>query len=193
VGKFKSSLMAELPGLYDPEYISFGYPTTADGGAYDFSAFLVDNAGSKATPILDRAQALRAVLIDEFRCMARDPAGYFGADELRKAKSKLIDRNLLSAEVAGSFVTGTLSFWWSVANTDYFFGYEKNCDAVSYADIGDLITRYILGPTPDDRPAVATAVRLNAEAYAADPAMGEREKSLGYAVVRDDNAFWWQK
>jgi zinc protease len=187
VGKFKSDLMASGLGLYDPEYISFNYPTARDGGDYEFDAYLIARDPAKEGHILDRSEALRAFLKKEFALIAKDPAAYFGADQLDKAKAKLIDNNLLSQEVASSFVTDVLTFWWSVATADYFFGYEANCRKVSWADISDLITRY-LGDS-----ASAAEVRIRSDAYAADPGAADREKALGYSEIGADNAFWWQK
>ncbi len=187
VGRFKSDLMKSGPGLYDPEYISFNYPTARDGGDYQFGAYLTVEDPAKEGNVLDRAEALRQALKDEFALIAKDPAAYFGADQLEKAKAKLIDQNLLSEEVASSFVTDSLTFWWSVATTDYFFGYEANCRKVSWADISDLIGRY-LGSAPS-----AAEVRIRSDAYAADPKAVDREKALGYAEIGPDNAFWWQK
>jgi zinc protease len=187
VGRFKSDLMKSDVGLYDPEYIQFGFPTSRDGGEYEFSAYLVAQDPAKEGHLLDRAEALRKVLKDEFELIRKDPAAYFGADELEKAKTKLIDQNLLSEEVASSFVTGTLTFWWSVATTDYFFGYEGNCRKVSWEDISALIGRYL-----SDSPSAAE-LRIRSDAYAADPGAGDREKALGYVEIGPDNAFWWQE
>jgi zinc protease len=183
VGKFKTKLMDSGLGLYDPEYIGFGYPTARDGGNYQFSTFLL--LGKDASDAVDRADALRKLVVDEFALIAKDPAAYFGDAELEKAKTKLIDQNLLSEEVASGFVTGVLTFWWSVASTDYYFDYEKNCRNVSWADISALIGRYFGGA------ASASEVRLRADAYS--PAAAARAEALGYAEVGADNAFWWQK
>ncbi len=187
VGRFKTTLMENGPGLYDPEYISFNYPTARDGGAYSFSTYMLLQNPAADGPALDRVEALRALVTEEFKTIAADPAAYFGEEELAKAKTKLIDQNLLSMEKAGSFVTGTLSFWWSVATTDYFFGYEENCSKVSFVDISGLIGRY-LAEAP-----VASMLRLNSKAFAADGAMKEREAALGYSEVDPEAAFWWQK
>jgi zinc protease len=187
VGRFKADLMKSGLGLYDPEYLGFNYPTSRDGGAYQFSAYLVAKEGAKEGNVLDRAEALRAFLKAEFALIAKDPAAYFGAEALDKAKEKLIDQNLLSEEVARSFVTDSLTFWWSVATTDYFFGYEDNCRKVSWADISSLIGRY-LAAAPS-----AALVRIRADAYASDPKAAEREKALGYTEIGPDNAFWWQR
>jgi zinc protease len=187
VGKFKTALMKSGLGLYDPEYIGFNYPTDRDGGNYQFAAYLLVQDPAKQGNILDRAEALREVVKRELASIAKDPEAYFGKDELEKAKAKLIDQNLLSEEVASSFVTDSLTFWWSVATTDYFFGYEENCGKVSWADISSLIGGYLA-----DAPS-ATEVRIRSESYASDPKAAEREKALGYSEIGADNAFWWQK
>jgi zinc protease len=186
VGKFKGNLMKSGLGLYDPEYIAFSYPTSRDGGAFQFSAYLVAKEGAKDGNILDRSEALRKFLAVELAAIAKDPAAYFGAEALDKAKEKLIDQNLLSEEVAQSFVTSSLTFWWSVATTDYFFGYEDNCRKVSWADVSSLVNRYLIGAPS------ATLLRIRADAYASDPSAAEREKALGYTEIGPGNAFWWQ-
>jgi zinc protease len=192
VGRFKDALMEKGPGLYDAEYIDFGYPTARDGGAFQFQTFLELGEGA-AGPSIERVEKLRALVLEEFATIARDPEAYFGPVELEKAKTKLIDQNILSMEVASSFLTGTLTFWWSVATTDYFYGYEDECRKVSYADIADLIRRYLTGASPDRAPAVASALRLREDAYEEEAGLAEAVKTSGYLVVGPDNAFWWQK
>lgn len=185
VGRFKQALMDKCPGLYDPEYISFSYPTMRDGGAYYFSTFLLVGDPSLG-PSLDRASDIEKAVKAEFALIAEDPEAYFGAEELAKAKAKLIDQNLLSTEVASSYVTDTLTFWWSCATTDYFLGYEDNCNKVGFADIKALIGTYLLDRND------ALAFRMKSDAYAAEEGMAEKVKALGYTEVGADNAFWWQ-
>jgi len=186
VGRFKQDLMKSCPGLYDPEYIGFSYPTSRDGGAYYFSTYLLLDHPEKRGPTLDRVSALEAAVESEFALISKDPEAYFGPEELAKAKAKLIDQNLLSTEVASSYVTSTLTFWWAVATTDYFFGYEANCEKVSFADIKSLIGNYLVG-----KPHVS-ALRLKSDAYASEGDMAEKAKAQGYVEVTADNAFWWQ-
>jgi len=186
VGRFKTALMASGLGLYDPEYIGFDYPTARDGGDYQFSAYFKTGQAGEGQ-VLDRCEALRRLLVDEFARIASDPEAYFGASALGKAKAKLIDQNLLAQEVASRFVTGSLSYWWSVATTDYFFGYQDNCGKVAWADITDVIERYLAHSTS------AVELRMRSDAYFLDPAAAQREKALGYSRLGADNAFWWQK
>ena len=187
VGRFKSALMEKGPGLYDPEYIGFSYPTSRDGGVLSFSAFLVLEDPAKDGPTLDRVAALEKAVLAEFEAVAKDPAAYFGAEELAKAKGKLIDQNLLSTEVASSYVTDTLTFWWAVATTDYFQGYERNCRAVSFSDISAFVSRYLLGAP------LASTLRMAGQAFRDEPGMGGRMKALGFEAVDESAAFWWQQ
>jgi len=186
VGRFKNALMEKGPGLYDPEYIGFSYPTSRDGGNFYFSTYLTLEDPEADGPTLDRVEALRKLVLEEFAVIAKDPAAYFGAGELAKAKAKLIDQNLLSMETASAFVTGTLTFWWSVATTDYFFGYEEECNKVGFADISDLIGRYLIG-----KPS-ATTLRLNTGAFESEASFAQKMPALGYAEVDPETAFWWQ-
>ena len=192
VGRFKTSLMQKGPGLYDERYIDFSYPTSRDGGSYGFTTFL--RMGLNGSPsILSRTEQLRGLVLEEFDAIARDPEAYFGKDELEKAKTKLIDQNLLSMEVASSFVTGTLTFWWSVATTDYFFSYEKNCQAVTFQDIRDLIQRYLTGVDAQARPTVATAVRYSAADGWKEAGLRTDLAAYEYEEVSPETAFWWQQ
>ena len=187
VGEFKSALMEKGPGLYDPEYISFNYPTARDGGEFSLGAFLLLEGPGSELPALDRAEALRELALGEFESIAADPAAYFGPGELEKAKAKLIDQNILASEVAADFVSGTLPFWWAVATADYYFGYEKACSAVTWDDVSELARRRLVEADS------AIALRLRSDAFDADPAMRDKIEELGYEVVSDENAFWWQR
>jgi len=186
VGRFKTELMASGLELYDPEYIDFSYGTARDGGDFGFGAYL--KVPEAAGEVLDRGEALRALVLDKLAAIARDPAAFFGPDQLEKARAKLIDQKLLSQEVASHFVNGSLTFWWSVAGTDYFFGYEDNIRRVAWTDISGLITKYLTSAAPS-----AIEIRLRSDAYGADPRAKEREKALGYSVLGSENAFWWQR
>jgi zinc protease len=186
-GRFKQAIMNKCPGLYDERYIDFGYPTRRDGGAFEFSTYMRLQEPSALGASLDRAVNVEKAVREELALIAKDPAAYFTADELAKAKAKVIDINLLASEVAENFVTDTLTFWWSVASTDYFFGYEANCSKVSFADISDLITRY-LASSPD-----VLAVRILSDDFDGEEGMADKVKALGFAEVGPTNAFWWQK
>jgi len=184
VGKFKKALMAKVPGLYAPEYISLGYPTARDGGLFYFDTYM--RIGDYPS-LPDRAETLRAALLEELALVAKDPVAYFGEAELAKAKRKLVDDNLYSMENPASFVTGTLVFWWAVASADYFFGYEANCAKVGFDDIASLIRRYFLGANSE------VALRINAADARGDPGVAKALGSGGWEEITAANAFWWMR
>jgi zinc protease len=188
-GPFKSSIMKKVYGLYDADYIEFVYPTSRDGGNYIFSTLMLAQKPDTDEPILQRVEELRKTVQDEFARIAEDPRTYFGGDEaLEVAKTKLIDQNIYALESTKSFVTGTLTFWWATASTDYFFKYEENCRSVRWEDIAALIKNYLVG---EEIP-VATLVRVRTSTFSADPRMGATMEQLGYTLVSAENAFWWQ-
>ncbi|HEY9053333.1 MAG TPA: pitrilysin family protein [Rectinemataceae bacterium] len=192
-GRFKNSLMKRVPSLFDPEYTDFIYPTARDGGNFIFSAYLAVQKPATEEAILDRVEGLRRVVADEFAIISADPEAYFGSAELEKAKATLIDQNTFAMESAENFVADTLSFWWSIATADYFFSYESQCRKVSWADISDLLIRYIVGSSPSAAPPCATLVRLRTSTAAADPRMAAKMVEYGYFEAAADNSFWWQR
>ena len=208
-GPFKSDIMRKVFGLYDAEYIDFGYPTARDGGNYIFSTYMLVQKPATEEPVLQRVENLRKAVLNEFSQIAADPRAYFGGDAaLDEAKTKLVDQNIYALESAGNFVTDTLTFWWSTAGTDYFLNYEKNCKKVSWNDISTLIKKYLTGGMEDGTaaagaagsaperaavPTAATLVRLRASTCGADPRMDTKIDELGYTRVSAQNAFWWQQ
>jgi len=187
-GPFKSSLMRTVFGLYDPEYIDFSYPTARDGANYIFSTYMLVQKPDQEEPLLKRVEDLRQKLRSEFEKIAADPESYFGAEALEEAKTKLVDQNIYALESAGSFVTSTLTFWWAVAGTDYFFDYETNCRKVSWDDISRLIRTYLVGEKQS-----AALVRVRTSTFSADPRGEAVRADLGYLKVNSTNAFWWQQ
>lgn len=193
IGRFKDSIMKKVEGLYDAEYIDFTYPTARDGGNYIFSTYMLIQKPAAEGAVLDRVMNLKNAVLDEFKEIARDPAGYFGSNELQKAKTKLIDQNIFAMESAETFVTDTLTFWWSTATADYFFGYEKNCSKVSWDDIRALVQHYITGSEVAPAPEIATMLRIRTSTFGSDSRMAAKMQEYGFEKVNADNAFWWQR
>ncbi len=211
-GPFKSTIMRKVFGLYDASYIDFTYPTSRDGGNYIFSTYMLVQSPAAEEPVLQRVENLRKTVLSEFQQIAKDPRAYFGDSALEEAKTKLVDQNIYALESAGSFVTDTLTFWWSTAGTDYFLNYEANCHKVTWDDISALIKKYLTGESKNGQgvaastaaapatgsadqssPAVATLVRLRTSTFGADPRMDSMIQDLGYTKISGQNAFWWQQ
>lgn len=91
-------------------------------------------------------EALKAIFIEIERLT--DP-NYFTDEQLESAKTILAVQEIYGRERTSSFAN-TVTFWWAVAGTDYFFDYVTNLQAVTRADIARYIETYIL-----DKPFVA--------------------------------------
>jgi len=179
--KFRKNIYDAAPILLDKDLMDISYPTQRDGGVISFIAYIncgVDN-------ILVEVEKLRQVVIDEFTKVATDP-NYFTKEELELAKQKLSDNNIWTMETPSNFID-TISFWWSTATTDYFFGYEDNCKKVKIEDIQSWIKKYIIG-----KPAVL-GLRLHSNKMKDDTYMQDNLQKLNYEIVTADNAFWWIK
>ncbi|PKL24683.1 MAG: hypothetical protein CVV47_09625 [Spirochaetae bacterium HGW-Spirochaetae-3] len=179
-GRFKTNLFNEVPALYDKDYIGGYYFTQRDGGQVSFYTYcFVD----PALPLADRAgKAFKdAVALGEIRAMTADPA-YFSDAEFDVVKRKIEDEQILDLETPDRFIS-TLSFWWSVASTDYFFDYVPNMKKVQRRDIGAFLDKFVVSNVP------VVAIRLNPADYTAE---ADSLAAAGFRIVSPDNAFWWK-
>ncbi len=177
-GPFLEHLTKKIPALYKKEATSVSYFTQRDGGVIYFRTAL------RAQPGRDPAQlaldAKKAVL-EEMRLMADDP-GYFSDADFALVKARLEDQLLLSRETADRFID-TLSFWWSTASTDYYFGYIDNLRQVTREDVSNFIKTYLLTRNS------VTGVRLNPSLYRTAQ---DGFRKARFSVITPANAFWWQ-
>ncbi|TFG82534.1 MAG: insulinase family protein [Spirochaetales bacterium] len=180
-GRFKSEVYDKVPALYDKDYTAAYYYTQRDGGQIFFSTYLMIDAAN--APLADRAKTFfrKVVRDDEVQAMVHEDS-YFASDEFGTVKQKMEDEQILSLETPEKFIE-TLSFWWSVASTDYFFGYVPSMKKVAPADIAAFLDTYVL------KNVEIVALRVN-------PADFTEEKdsllAAGFTVVSPENAFWWR-
>jgi zinc protease len=175
-GRFKSSVFAAVPGLYQKEYINGYYYTQRDGGQVNFSTYLYQHPSLPSAP--ERALAFRDAVARELSAMASD-ASYFADEELALVKTKLEDQNAFLLETADGFID-TLSFWWASAGTAYYYSYVPRMKEVGREEIADYLSRYALSS------AALSMVRVNPADH--DEALAE---AAGFEVIGPDNAFWW--
>lgn len=109
-----------------------------------------------ATTTLPKLSAALTVLSAELREMTRPD--YFTAEELAVAKQRRAVRTAFALE-AGPSLAQTVGFWWSVAGTEYYFGYVDNMSTRTPADLNAFVTRYLAG-----RPFVVGALAPKADA-----------------------------
>ncbi len=179
-GRFKTRVFDTVPGLYDKEYLGGYYYTQRDGGQISFYTYaLVD----PDQPLAERAGTVfvDAVVAGEIRAMISE-ASYFSDYDFGVVKQKLEDEQILGLETPEKFIS-TLSFWWSVASTEYFFDYVPTMRKVQHRDIASFLQRFVL-----DNVAVV-AIRMNPADYAAE---ADSLAAAGFATVDSSNAFWWK-
>jgi zinc protease len=179
-GRFKSTIFETVPALYDKDYIGGYYYTQRDGGQVSFYTYcFVDPAYPLAARAVSDFQ--KAVVSSEITAMKNDES-YFKADEFKIVKQKMEDEQILNLETPEKFIA-TLSFWWAVASTDYFFDYVPSMQKVGRQEIADYLSTYVLSNNP------VIAIRVNPTDYAAE---AESLAKAGFNLVNADNAFWWK-
>jgi zinc protease len=180
-GRFKTTIFDKVPGLYDKDYIGGYYYTQRDGGQVSFYTYcFVD----PANPLASRAvTSFRdAVVAGEITAMISD-SSYFPDGAFTIVKQKMEDEQILNLETPEKFIA-TLSFWWAVASTDYFFKYVPTMQNVQRSDISSFLGRFVLSNVP------VIAVRVNPTDFEAEA--GSLAKA-GFVTVNADNAFWWKE
>lgn len=180
-GRFKTTVFDKVPALYDKDYLGGYYYTQRDGGQISFYSYcFVD----PSLPLADRIQTAfqGAVVPGEIAAMASDPS-YFSDSEFAVVKQRLEDEQILNLETPEQFIE-TLSFWWAVASTEYFFDYVPNMKRMEQADIAAFLQTFVLANVP------VLALRMN-------PADWKNEAdslaAAGFSTVSADTAFWWKE
>lgn len=179
-GRFKTNVFDKVPALYEKDYLGAYYYTQRDGGQISFYTYCFID---KAQPMATRAKTAfkNAAITGETAAMASDPA-YFSGAEFDVVKRKLEDEQILNLETPEKFIE-TLSFWWSVASTRYFFDYVPNMKKVSQADIAAFLNKYVLSNVE------VVAIRMNPANFADE---ADSLAAAGFKTVNADTAFWWK-
>ncbi len=176
-GRFKTEIFTKVPGQYNKDDISAGYPTQRDGGEINFSTYLKVIPGQDT---FQRAAALKAAFLEQMAALVSNPA-YFSPNEYTVLTRQIADDRIWERETADGFI-GTLAFWWASAGTAYYLGYNDALQRVSPADIARFITTYITS-----RPSVLS-IRMSREDF-------DREHGSGaggtWTAITRDNAYWW--
>jgi zinc protease len=178
-GLIKKSFMA-VPELAipSPEYISAGYYTQREGGEIYFQTLMLKPEQS----IAQRAQLFQNVVQTKIINGIIEDPNYFKATEYQNVKQRLKDSDLYNTETASGFLSN-LRFWWTVASTEYYFGYNDRMSAVTSTDITNFATKYL-----KEKPALVT-VLVNPAVYEAQK---DEFEAAGFTTITADNAFWWK-
>ena len=84
--------------------------------------------------------AIRATLIEVEKLTDPD---YFTDEQMEAAKTILTVNDIYSREKTSNF-TRTLTFWWAIADLDYYLDFLPNIEAVTREDIARYVDEYII-------------------------------------------------
>jgi len=179
-GRFKTNIFDAVPALYEKDYIGGYYYTQRDGGQVSFYTYAFID------PVLPLAQRARtafkdAVVAGEIKAMVTDTA-YFSEAAFSIVKQKMEDEQIINLETPEKFIE-TLSFWWAVASSEYFFEYVPNMKKVEHRDIVAFLEKYVLSNLE------VIAVRLNPADFGPESAS---LAAAGFMTVTPETAFWWK-
>lgn len=180
-GRFKTNIFETVPALYEKDYIGGYYYTQRDGGQVSFYTYaFVD----PALPLAQRARTAfkDAVVSGEIQSMVTDPT-YFSDEDFSIVKQKMEDEQILNRETPEKFIE-TLSFWWSVASTEYFFDYVPTMKKVERSDIHNFLKKFVLSNVE------IIAIRLNPEDFKLE---STSLSAAGFKTVTPETAFWWKE
>lgn len=161
----------------DSEYIYSGYYTSRASGMISFGATVVEpeqNLAIRAKVFLDDVlqKALPYVLNDD---------SLFSSEKRNKIAQKLSDDDTWHCQTATGLLN-QLRFWWTVADSDYFYSYNKKIASVKKEDVKRVVEKYIQGKNP------IVTVLVNTEVYQAHK---EEFEAAGFETISAENAFWW--
>ncbi len=174
---FKDNIFKKVENLYHKDYISTHYWTQRDGGQIFFRTYMV--AGPE-TNAFEAAKAFGQAVMEENQAIIDNPE-YFSDRDFALVKQILEDETIIALENPTNFVS-TMSFWWSTATSEYYFGYVPNMKKVTHADIKKYLEDYVIG-----KPTI-TAVKVNPSSLNVAHA-----NEAGYEELNSDNAYWWRE
>jgi len=179
-GRFKTNIFDTVPALYEKDYIGGYYYTQRDGGQVSFYTYAFIDP---ALPLAQRARTAfkDAVVAGEIKAMVTDPA-YFSEAAFSIVKQKMEDEQIINLETPEKFIE-TLSFWWAVASSEYFFEYVPNMKKVEHKDIVAFLEKFVLSNLE------VIAVRLNPADFGLESAS---LATAGFVTVTPETAFWWK-
>ena len=103
-------------------------------------------------------------------------------EDIARTVVKLQDSNIYTNETVQGILRN-VRFWWTVADEDYAFTYDKKMSEVKAAEIHNVVEKYIKGKNP------LVTVLVNPKVYE------KTKKSFmeaGFTEIKSDNAFWFK-
>lgn len=126
-------------GIPDSSYVGGGYQTRKTCGILSFYAMVVQ-------PELDIAQRAEyfAGKIPEILEKTAENAT---EQELSKICGRLADDNIIAGQTAEGLL-GTLRFWWSVCDENYYYSYNEKMAEIKNSNLSAFVEKYVAGKNP---------------------------------------------
>lgn len=174
-GKFKKSILAdEYIESPSAEYVSQGYLTRRTCGTFGVNV-VVTNPEKELS---ERAKYFSSRLPE----LLKNAAESITEEDIARTVVKLQDSNIYTNETAQGILRN-VRFWWTVADEDYAFTYDKKMSEIKAAEIRNVVEKYIKGKNP------LVTVLVNPKVYE------KTKKSFmeaGFTEIKSDNAFWFK-
>ena len=139
-GVFRQSFANdETLGIPDSEYVGGSYQTRKTCGILSFYAVVVQ-------PELDLAVRAK-YFANKIPEILEDTAKTADKNQISKICERLEDDNIITGQTAEGLL-GTLRFWWSVCDENYYYSYNQKMSEVTDSSLLDFVEKYVSGKNP---------------------------------------------
>lgn len=139
-GVFRQSFANdETLGIPDSEYVGGSYQTRKTCGILSFYAVVVQ-------PELDLAVRAK-YFANKIPEILEDTAKTADKNQISKICERLEDDNIITGQTAEGLL-GTLRFWWSVCDENYYYSYNQKMSEVTDFSLLDFVEKYVSGKNP---------------------------------------------
>lgn len=139
-GIFKQSFANdEMLGIPDSDYVGGSYQTRKTCGIISFYALVVQ-------PELDVAERAK-YFAEKIPEILEKTAKNADKNQLSKICGRLEDDNIITGQTAEGLL-GTVRFWWSVCDENYYYSYNQKMSEVTDSSLLDFVEKYVAGKNP---------------------------------------------
>lgn len=176
-GKFKTNLYGnEVLGIPDVDYVWGSYGTTRASSYFDFGAYML----SPEQYLVERTDVLLESVKASLNEVANDKSLYTSA-KVKQIVRTTKDNTTQVSETASGMLSN-LRFWWTVADTDYYFSYNDNLGKVKQKDVQTFVQNYFNEAEP------LVVILVNPSVY---EATREEYLAKGYKEITSEDGEWW--
>ncbi len=165
-------------GIPSSDYFGTSFGTSRHGSFISFSAAML----SPTANIVDRTLLFTDIIQNNIATNIVTNTNYFSEKEYKSAIQRLKDSQIYERETPQGLLS-TLRFFWTAADSKYYFDYLENLEKVTAKDVSTLFETYVL-----DKNSFIT-VSINPQVYEAQK---EDFDNAGFMTITEENAFWWK-